>query len=70
MRQLLQHAAMPLVEELVQLDARVQHAPGAAGAARLQERSSREQIPLLPHLSPQLLACLLAEVAAGLLVPG
>jgi hypothetical protein len=46
------------------------HCQGEAGVAMLQERRSREDTPLLVHLSPQLLTCLLAEVVAGLLVPG
>jgi hypothetical protein len=39
------------------------------GAELLERSCLHEETPLLLHLSPQLLTCLLAEVAVGLLVP-
>jgi hypothetical protein len=69
LQQLLQHTLLPLMEQLAELDVRT-HRRGGEGAERFQQRCRHEETPLLPHLSPQLLTCLLAEVAVGLLVPG
>jgi hypothetical protein len=57
------------MEQLAALDVRT-HGAGDEGAELLKKRCQHEETPLLPHLSPQLLTCLLAEVAVGLLVPG
>jgi hypothetical protein len=69
LQQLLPHTLLPLLEQLCELDAET-HCAGGQGAELLERRCLHEETPLLPHLSPPLLTCLLAEVAVGLLVPG